>query len=29
VRRTAPGSLAGITGIETRQKPIRLVDRRG
>jgi phenylacetate-CoA ligase len=29
VRLTAPGSLAAITGIETRQKPIRLVDRRG
>jgi phenylacetate-CoA ligase len=28
VRLTAPGSLAGATGIETRQKPIRLVDRR-
>ena len=29
VRLTAPGSLAAITGIEARQKPIRLVDRRG
>jgi phenylacetate-CoA ligase len=29
VRLAAPGSLAGVTGIETRQKPIRLVDRRG
>lgn len=25
----APGSLAGLTGLETRQKPIRLIDRRG
>ncbi len=29
VRLTPPGSLAPITGIESRQKPIRLVDRRG
>ena len=29
VRLTAPGSLAGVTSIETRQKPICLVDRRG
>jgi phenylacetate-CoA ligase len=24
----APGALAALTGIETRQKPVRLIDRR-
>ncbi|MEJ0067976.1 MAG: hypothetical protein WDO24_03720 [Pseudomonadota bacterium] len=24
-----PGALAGVTGVESRQKPIRLIDKRG